>query len=159
MKYSITASLLITFFFACVSPKKAIPSAISVVSLQNYQLNPGISFNNDINYSFIGHADTFYKMFSMTKASVGTAIVPDFSAQSVVAIVLKPTEKVLSVEINKAEITGENLNIYYTTTDTTTWKTYLQIPMVVATVPKSLSVKQVNFYNHGNREKTIAASY
>ncbi|MCW3108738.1 MAG: hypothetical protein JWQ09_3244 [Segetibacter sp.] len=159
MKLLIAVSLFITFIFACSAAKRATPSAIGVVTLHNYLLNPDVSFNDDIHYTFIGDANEFHKMFYMTKVSPGTAIVPDFESQSVVAIILKLTEKVMSVDINKAAITGNELKIYYTITDTTSWKTYSQTPMVIATVPKNTSVKRVSFYSHDIKEKTITANY
>lgn len=159
MRSFIALAIFIAFIFACATTNKAAPSAIGFVTLHNYLLNPDITFKNDINYTFIGNENEFHKMFYMTKVSAQTAIVPDFSSQSVIAIILKPTEKVVSVTINKAEIAGNELRVYYTITDTTSWKTYSQTPMVVATVPKSASVKQVSFYRGNIKEKTISANY
>lgn len=159
MKLFIALAIFITFIFACATANKAVPSAIGFVTLRNYLLNPDSSFQDDIHYTFIGNAEAFYKMFYMTKVSATTAVIPDFESQSVIAIILKPTEKVVSVAINKAEIAGNELHIYYTITDTTSWKTYSQTPMVVATVPKTTNVKQVSFYRDNNKEKTIAANY
>ena len=158
MRIFINVIFLILSFCTCTAPKKNTSSAIGVVTLNNYQLNPDVTLNDEINYGFIGNADTFNQRFSMTKSAPGAAIVPNFSSQSVVSIILKRSEKVRTVVINKATIEGENLNVYYTITDTTSFKTYAQVSMAVATVPKS-TVKQVNFYEGNIKAKTVVAVY
>jgi hypothetical protein len=159
MKALFAIAILMTSIIACTSTKKTTPSAIGVVPLHNYVLNENTSFSDDTNFLFFGSANIFHNTFSMTKTSIRNAIVPDFAAQSVVAIIMKPTEKVVSVEINKATTSGKDLNIYYTTADTTSWQTYKQTPMTVATVPKSGSVRKVNFFKDNIRQKTIVATY
>lgn len=159
MRFIITTFLFISCFIACSESKKVASTPIEVVPIHNYILNPSISLRDTINYFFISDSTEFHKMFYMTKTSRKTAIIPNFSSQSVVAILLKPTEKVVSINIHKAEIADSQLNIYYTITDTTSWTNYLQTPMAVATVAKSISVKQVNFYSNQHRVKTIKPVY
>lgn len=154
-----TFAMIISSILACTSTKKTTASAIAVVPLHNYVLNEDSSYSNDINFLFIGSANMFYKTFSMTKTTIGKAIVPEFGVQSVVAIIMKPTEKVVTVEINKAIISGKDLNIYYSITDTTSWQTYQQRPIAVVAVPKNPHVAQVNFYKDNIKEKTMIASY
>ena len=158
MKVAFALTLFIISSYACTGPKKATPTAIGVVTLYNYVLNPDVSFNDEIHYAFINNADDFHKMFNMTRSAPGSAVVPDFASQAVVAVILQPTTKVISLAINKGVITGNELKIYYTITDTTSWKSYQQRPTVVATVPKSNDVKQVSFYSNGLKEKTLPAS-
>lgn len=95
----------------------------------------------------------------MTKATPGTAVVPDFARQFVVTIILPTTEKVVSIDIHKAERDDKNLNIYYTITDTTSWSTYPHIIKAVAAVDKSNSIKHVNFYNNNIKERTFFAEH
>ncbi len=153
---STTALILFTIFaFACTSVKKAAPSAVGVVALRNYELNSKNTFTDTVSYQFITDANEFHNLFHLTKVSLVTAIVPDFKRQSVVAVILKPTTKVISVDINKAEIAGHNLNVYFTVTDTTSWKNYEHVPKAAATVPKSPDVKRVNFYRNNVKEKTL----
>jgi hypothetical protein len=159
MKYFVAFTLVIPAIVACASGRKIQPARIGVVPLHNYVLNPKASFSDSVNYYFITTAVEFHKWFEMTKATRQTAFVPDFTSQSVVAIVLKPTERVVTLNITKAEIAGKDLNIYYSVTDTTTFTTYAQAPKVIATVPKSVSVKQVNFFKEDTKEKTLPANY
>lgn len=158
MKPLIFAAIGIAIF-SCSDTKKIAGSVTGFTTLYNYLLNPGVSFNNAVNYVFIGNTSDFHRTFYMTKASPGTATVPDFNSQSVIAIILEPTEKVINLSIDKAVIKKNNLNISYSVTDTTSWKSFLHMPMVVATVSKSVDVKQVTFTKNGVEEKTIAAKY
>ncbi len=145
---------------ACNSTKniasKSITSyQIDFVVLKNYAVNSSVPLPDSINHKFIITAEEFHKTFHMTKASPGTAVVPDFDSESVAAIILQPTERVVSIDIHKAEISDKDLNIYYTITDTTSWTSYPHTIKAVASVPKSSDVKQVNFYNNNVKEKTL----
>ena len=132
-----------------------VASGVGLVILNNYAVNANVLLPDAINHKFIVTAEEFYKTFHMTKATPGTAIVPEFTRQFVVAIILPPTEKVVSIDIHKAETDEKDLNIYYTITDTTSWTTYPHIIKAVAAVDKSNSVKQVNFYNNNIKERTF----
>jgi hypothetical protein len=155
----IAAAALMLAMIGCSSTKKVLPAEVAVVPFYNYVLHPDSTFADDIHYAFIENASDFHSLFHMTRSSPGSATVPDFSEQSVVAIILKPTEKVVTIDIRKAEIATEDLNIYYTITDTTSWKNYAQVPMVVAKVPRRANIKRVNFYTLNNKKKTINANY
>ncbi len=163
MKKTFASVLFIIISMACKtnkniasSSKKNTPhSEIGFVVLHNYAVNPSVPLPDSINHRYIVTAEEFNKTFHMTKASPGTAIVPDFSAQAVVAIILQPTERVVSIDIHKAEITEKDVNIYYTITDTASWTTFSHTIKTVATVPKSNSIKQVNFYRNDAKEKTV----
>lgn len=103
---------------ACHSTRKTYLSSnknmpflpIDFMILKNYAVKPSLSLPDSVNHIFIVTAAEFNKTFQMTKASPGTAVVPDFNSQSVVAIILPPTERVVSIDINKAEMTGNDLN-------------------------------------------------
>lgn len=155
--------LFIIISMSCSSTKniafKTIPSRqIDFVILKSYAVNSTVSLPDTINHKFIVTADEFNKTFHMTKASPGTAIVPDFTSQSVVAIILHPTERVVSIDLQKAEIDDKDLNIYYTITDTTSWITYPHTIKAVAAVRKNNDIKQVNFYNNNAKEKTLSVN-
>jgi hypothetical protein len=70
-----------------------IASGVGLVILNNYAVNANVILPDTINHKVIVTAEEFYKTFHMTKATPGTAIVPDFTRQFVVAIILPPTEK------------------------------------------------------------------
>ncbi|GEO08629.1 hypothetical protein [Segetibacter aerophilus] len=155
VKRLIVVACYISTIIACSGPRQATSSTIGFVTLYNYLLNPQQTFKDDVSYAFIRNQNEFEKMFYMTKASPGTAVVPDFSSQSVVAIIFKPTQKVVSPYIQKAAIAGNELRIYYSIADTSAGRTYEQTPFVVATVPKSSSITVASFYKDGIKEKTI----
>lgn len=137
----------------CTVPKHA-RTTLRVVLLYHYQLNPDFSLPDEINYSFISSANKFYERFFMTKSTPGAAMVPNFDKESVVSIVLKPSEKVRTIVINKATVADGSLNVYFTITDTSHFKTYAQRAMVVATLPKS-RVRRVNFFQGNVKANTI----
>ena len=155
----IIKGMAIAFFFvylqSCLVGKNRSPYPVLVSTINNYTLNPDVSFTNDVSYVISSNDEELRANFYMTKTSIGTATVPDFAKQTVVAIILKPTEKVVSIDIKKAEIKEKMLNIYYTITDTTSWKTYNHTPTMIASVPKSLAVAGVTFYKNNIKDSTV----
>ena len=137
---------------ACDSVKNTTASTIEFKTLTNYQKNDNIHLSEPITYKYITKDEIFHNHFHMTKASINTAIVPDFTTQSVIAIMLQPSTKVIELEITKAIVEGEELQINYTLTDTTSWATYEQSVSAVATIPKNTSIKTISFYNKGVKE-------
>ena len=149
--------LLILSSFSCCTVNQSTSSSIGIRTLSNYKLNDNIEVNEPVSYKYFTKEQDFFNMFHMTKTSVNSAIVPDFATQSVVAIMLKPSSKVIELEIKEAKLTGENLKINYTITDTTSWNTYEQIVTVVATIPKSQSIKTISFFTKGEKAYSIKA--
>lgn len=160
---NIFALVLFTAAIACHSTKKtySLPhknmssSPVDFRILNNYAVKSSVLLPDSVNHTFIVNAAAFNKTFQMTKASPGTAVVPDFSSQSIVAIILPSTKKVVSIDINKAEMAGNDLHIYYTITDTTSWITYPHIIKTLAAISKNDSLKQVIFFRNDSMEKTI----
>ncbi len=151
MKYYFSP-LFFVALLACDSVKKTTASSIELRTLTNYQINDNIHLNDPVTYKYITKDEDFHKLFHMTKASMNTAIVPDFATQSVVAIMLKPSTKVIELEIIKTIVGGDELQINYTLTDTTSWATYEQSVTAVATIAKNTSIKTVSFYIKGVKE-------
>lgn len=137
------------------SAKDAHLPPIGFVVLHNYAVNPSVRLPDSFNYRYIVSAEEFNKAFHMTKASPGTAVVPDFTRQSVVAVIMQPTERVVSIDIRKAEAANKEVNIYYEITDTASWTTFSHTVKAIAAIPKNDSVKKVNFYKNEIKEKTI----
>lgn len=170
MKKSCVFVSFIIISMACKSTKNIAPSSeesktstketmisspLNFVVLHNYAVNSSLPLPDSINHKFIVSADEFNKTFHMTKASVGAAVVPDFNRQSVAAIILQNTEKVISADINKAEMRDHDLCIYYTISDTASWITYPHTIKAIAAIPKNRDIKQVIFYKNEVKEKTI----
>lgn len=141
-----------------LASKKNMSSSAGLVILRNYAVNADVRLPEIINYKFIITAEEFHNTFHMTKATPGTAIVPDFNSQFIAAIILQPTERVISIDINKAETDEQNLNIYYTLTDTTSWITYPHTIKTIAAIPKNDSIEQVNFYKDDVKQKTLSVN-
>ncbi|HEX8278908.1 MAG TPA: hypothetical protein VF540_09445 [Segetibacter sp.] len=156
MKHYIALIFFTALQMSCYTGRNMRPSAIGVLPLHNYMLKQNVTFTNTINYKFFNNAEDFHNTFTITKTSPGTAIVPDFNAQSVVAVILPSSERVITVAIDKAEIAGRDLNVYYRVTDTTSWKTYPHAAKAVAILPKSLDVEKVNFFSNNNLTKTLS---
>ncbi len=134
---------------ACDTTKNAITSPTSVVSLNNYKLIDTVELTEKISYKYFTKAEDFQRFFSMTKSTRETAIVPDFNTQSVVAMVMQPTMKIITLQIEKAAIGGDGLSIYFSKVDTTTTFTaaFAQPVTALAIVPKNEGIKTVSFYN------------
>ena len=61
------------------SSTKHITSGVGLVILNNYAVNANVLLPDTINHKFIVTAEEFYNTFHMTKATPGTAIVPNFT--------------------------------------------------------------------------------
>lgn len=154
--YKVVGTIFLIFVtFACSSSRKIIPSRVGVLPLRNYKLNERVEIKDEVTFRFFTRPEDFHNNFYMTKSSRATAVVPDFNSQSVFAIILKPTEKVISVNAQKAEMEGKTLHIYYSVTDTVRWTTFTHIPMLVAMVPKVNNLQEVHFYNDNIKQKTL----
>lgn len=156
MKYSVFFILSLGIF-ACKTQKPLNQSSIGVVTIYNYKLIDTVKLTEEITYKYFTKAKDFQRYFSKTKATRETAIVPDFNSQSVVAIVMRPTLKIINMQVNNAAINGGELSIYYSRIDTTTtWTAAFYQPVTsLAMLPKSEGVKTVSFYNSKSKEYTI----
>jgi hypothetical protein len=155
-----TKNIAPSFEESKISSKETMTSSpVNFVVLYNYAVNSSVPLTDSVNHKFIVTAEEFHKTFHMTKASPGKAIIPDFNSQYVVAIILQPTQKVVSIDIHKAEISDHDLNIYYAITDTTSWQTYPHTIKAAAALPKIKQIKQVNFYRNEAKEKTVLVGY
>jgi hypothetical protein len=150
--------LFIPLLHSCTTAQK-LPAAIGVVALTNFVANENLPLPSEKNFFIFTDNKAFLNAFHMTKSASSAVRIPDFNGQSVVAIVTKPTTKVLSLAIDKAEITGTDLHVYYSITDTTAWSTYEQVNFAAATIPKSLAVKTIHFYLKDVKEKTLSIAY
>lgn len=146
-------------FINCRSTKKIIQSAVPFEIVTNYQVNQTATFNHEIKCMFITKKEDFNKMFSMTKSSEGSAFIPDFSTVSIIAIKLTPSENVVNLSLVKVESTKTTLQVYYNISDTSTWKSYMQTPLIVASIPKNINLKVIDFFYNENKEATFNVTY
>ena len=145
-------SLAIMFFSFFCGVAKPGPSAIGVRQLNNYIINPTTTFPDSINYLFFTKENNFSTVFNLTKSTPGTLVIPDFKTQSVVAIALQATKEILEVSITRAEVAGNELNIYYEV---------IKIPDLLLRIHLSLlplyrkqtDAKRVKFFNSRRSQK------
>lgn len=152
-KYSILP--LISLIAAC-SITQPIPSSVAIVPLDNYFIKNTSQLIEDVNYRAFTSPTTFYNTFGVAKTMENEVRQPNFDGQIVVAVAMKPTNRNVVIRFTKAEINGRHLNVFYTVTESSAILTYTQTPMAVATVPKGLDVKDVQFYVKENKVATIS---
>lgn len=144
---------------SCNSAKNITASSIGLVPLDNYFVKNNVTLTDDTTYQAITNNATFENNFGVAKTMDNKIITPDFNGQTVVAVILKPTNKNVSVKLLKATLDGKDLNVYYSITNNGADLTYTQTPAAVATVPKALDAKNVNFFSQDVKVKTIPLVY
>ncbi|MBN9298724.1 MAG: hypothetical protein J0I41_17080 [Filimonas sp.] len=151
MKKSVGIAL---FFLISCRITQPIPSSVGVVPLDNYFIKNTSQLIEDVNYIAIRSPDVFYNTFGVAKTMTNEVRTPNFSGQFVVAVAMKPTNKDVTIRFSKAELSGRQMNVYYTVTENPSLLSYKQTPLAVATIPKGESTKEIVFYF---KESKIAA--
>ena len=152
MKQLFFAALIVVHFTTCKPPQTT--SAIVLQPLNNYILRTDVVVTEDTRYMYFSDASSFTNTFQLSRSSPGNVVVPDFDGQRVVAIAQKPSTSIIDIKFIKAEAGGKDLNVYYEV-NTLPGTNYAHSPFIVALIPKSESVKRVNFYKGETKEKTI----
>jgi hypothetical protein len=142
--------LAVSLFLAgCGGNKSITASPVGLVNLPGYFTKNTVDLPNEVNYKAITSQAQFDEIFGAAQTA-GTEIKkPEFSGQVVVAVILKATNKPTEVKIKKAEIGGADLNVYYSIETKNETQSFSTTPTAVAAVPRSQSVKRVNFYAEG----------
>jgi len=99
--------------YGCIGSKQVAASKTGLVRLDHYFTKNTVVFPDDVNYRVITRAEDFDNIFGVAQTMDSKVIRPDFSGQTVVAILLPPTNKETFIHFEKAEIAGEEINIYY----------------------------------------------
>lgn len=158
MKNLVKAFVIITMY-SCTNAKNIQVSQVGLVTLDNYFTKNTVTLAADTNYYAFTNQQAFDNIFGVAKTANNTIITPDFHGQTAVAVILKPTNKNVSVKLLKAEMGGKNLNIYYSILNNGNDLSYTQTPTAIATVPRGLDVKYVNFFTGDTKVKTIPLVY
>jgi hypothetical protein len=158
MKNIVATIIIALTLLSCSTTRLNVPSAIGVVNLSHYALKDTNNLSPDDLFMAITNENDFNNRFIAT-ATGQDLKTPNFNGQIVLAVSLKPTNKQITVQFDRAEIAGKNLNTYYTVREDDATTTDAQRPTAVATVPKSLSVRQVNFYNNGSLVKSVPVTF
>lgn len=145
--------LLIFIVSGCCTMKSATTvKRAALAPLAGYSVKNASSLGDAVNYFAVKRRADFDNTFS---GQAGTHS-PDFSEEIVVGVVVKASNKEMHLDFEKAEVAGENLNVYYTYEYS--WKelSYSAAPAIVATVPKGDGVKTVSFYSQNVLRKVIS---
>ena len=151
--------IVIIVMLSCNNTKNIAASSIGLVPLDNYFVKNNVTLTDDTTYEAITSNVTFENNFGVAKTMDNKIITPDFNGQTVVAVILKPTNKNVSVKLLKATLAGKDLNIYYSISNNGADLTYTQTPTAIATVPRALDAKNVNFFSQDVKVKTIPLVY
>ncbi len=131
-------------------------SQIGLRNLNSYYLKNSVALNSSYNGIVVADAENFNDLFYSENRDNQKIITPDFTGQVVVALALNAAEN-NRITFTKAETKDNRINVYGKVkterdeTETT--------PIAVATLPKCLDAKEVNFYIDGNLVKTVAVSF
>jgi len=118
-----------------------------------------VPLTEDTSYLAFTNSHAFDNFFGIAKTTTNKIVTPDFSGQTVVAVVLKSTSKAFKVTLLKATMAGKDLNVYYQLQNDAKDNSFQQTPMAVATVPKGTDVKWVHFITGTTEVKTIPLVY
>lgn len=148
---------LFAFIFllaACSSSKKiAKESSIGVLSYLNYDLKTARTNTVDTDYYVITSQREFGNTFKVARTIDVNA--PNFAGQTLVAIATPASTK---LRVIRAAIASGDLNVYAGRCENME-AGCPENGLTVATVPKSLSVKWVNFYVDGSLVKKMPVFY
>lgn len=128
-------------------------SSIGVLSYLNYDLKTARTNTIDTNYYIITNQRDFEDTFKPTRSI--DANTPNFAGQTLVAI---STPANTRLRVIRAAIAASDLNVYAGRCGINE-AGCPENGLVVSTVPKSLSVKWVNFYIDGSLVKKMPVSY
>jgi len=144
---------------SCNNAKNIAGSRIGLVPLDNYFVKNNVSLAEDTTYLAVTNSATFENYFGVAKTMDNKIITPDFSSQTVVSVILKPTNKNVSVKLVSATVAGKEFNIYYSISNNGADLSYTHTPMAVATVPRAIGVRKANFFSNNVKVKTIPVVY
>ena len=154
MTKSFTLFSIIILFSACSSLKKiTTESSIGVLAYLNYDLKTVRSNEIDTLYYVITNQREFENTFKVTRSIDVNS--PNFAGQTLVAISTPSTTR---LKVIRAAIASSDLNVYAGLCDIKE-AGCPENGLAVSTVPKSLSVKWVNFYLDGSMVKKMPVFY
>ncbi|PZF71366.1 hypothetical protein [Taibaiella soli] len=142
-------SLLIALLPAIAGAQK-----VELVSLKNYFVKNTVKLSKGYNCNVISKKSTFDKNFGAAKTATNTIVTPDFKDHWVVSVALPATNITTDLHIEKAEISGSNLNVRLVK-QTGTQQTYSTTPLALAMLSRNANIKYVCFYDGSKMIKKI----
>lgn len=146
--------LLIIIVSGCCTMESATTAKRAALSpLPGYAVKNPSGMGDAVNYFAVKRRADFDNAFSSQGGAIHS---PNFTEEIVVGIAVKASNKEMHLDFEKAEIAGDNLNVYYTYDYS--WKelSYSAAPAIVATVPKGDGIKTVTFYSQNTLRKVIS---
>lgn len=143
--------------FSCAGSKQNKASVIGLVPLSNYFVKNTVPLPDEYNYRVAASQAEFDAMFGAAATMNNSIRQPDFSGQTVVAVIGKTSAQQQEIRIDGATLAGKDLHVYYTVKKGG-MQSFTTTAAGLATVPKAVSVKKVNFYQDSMLVKTIPVS-
>ena len=156
MKNLLTSFIIACLFIsACKTSKKAIAaSPIDLIQLNNYFPKIELPLADTFNHFVISDSTVFTNQFGIAKTMTNTVDSINFNTKIILAIQGIPTTQKMIILFDKAELTGKELNVYYTATSNEKLS-YSMTPAAIATIPKGYAIDNVNFYRNKVKVFTI----
>ena len=148
--------LLIFIIYGCCTINSATTAKRTAISpLPGYSVKNPSSLTDAVTYFAVRKRADFENTFSAAQIMGGSVQYPDFFEEIVVGVAVKPSNKEMYLNFEKAELVGNNLNVFYTYDYS--WKelSISSSPTIVATVPKGDGIKTVSFYSQSTLRKVI----
>lgn len=153
--FALFSSVLLS---ACSGNRHTSASPIGLTPLGNYFVKNTVALPDEYNYKVSVNQADFDQTFGVASTMNNTIIKPDFSGQIAVAVIGKPSSQQQEISFDKATLGGKDLYVYYKTKKGNT-QSYTSTPLALATVPKAIDVKRVNFYQDSTLVKTVPVSF
>jgi hypothetical protein len=134
-------------------------SSIGLVNLENYAAKSTADLSYNFNYMVITNQSDFDATFGIATSGNINITYPNFNGQTVVACIAQPSTNQVTIQFDKAEVIGKEMNVYCTTSKSNEQLNNAMIPVAIATVPKALNVTRVIFYANGEKVTSRAVDY
>lgn len=144
MRGIVTICILV-LLAGCGNSKYVTPSEVGLVPLQGYFVKNNVLLQEEFNYLVITNKGDFDNIFGIAATGNSKIIKPDFSGQVVLAIAGKSSETKKTIWIERAVIGDKEMNVYFSTASGGV-QTFSSTSLSLAAVPRSRSVRKVNFY-------------
>jgi hypothetical protein len=142
------------FLASCAGSKQNKASAIGLVSLNNYFVKNTVPLPDEYNYKVATSQAAFDETFGMAATMNNSIQKPDFSGQTVVAVIGKASTLQQEIRLDGASVAGKDLHVYYSIKKGSE-QSFSATALALVAIPKAIDVKKVNFYQDSVLVKTV----
>lgn len=126
------------------------PQKFKIHPLEGYYLGEKIELEKGLNFMVISNEKEFIKYFG----DIDKRDKPNFDFDHVIVIARRPTKKQYFLSLDSMAVKAGNfIEVYYKEATKKHTLTYLDHPIVVASIPKYFSVTKINFYNREHKKE------